>query len=342
MRTHYICTAMFFVMVLMLIGCAAPATPTPAPTSTPIPPTDTPKPSPTDTSTPVPRPTITNTPASETTVIFTDNFDSSCNLLTRDDADRTFKCENGEYTMLTKVANNTWWVFYRNGYDDAVIEVDAHSFSDSAEIEYGLVFRLSDDGNNAYMFFLHPNGEYNFYLYTRPKWNELTSSATSSAIKTGTAKNRLKVVAQGNQFALYVNDQFLNTFTDPTLSQGRLGFAISSPIPDVKVAFDNLSISKINRPLALPGAKPTSPCGDLPPNMAGILWINNFNEEVRVTLSDHTYTIPANGRLVMNIPAGKKFTVEAKHYGAQLELRPEFRGPFTWDAGHCEVWRPHE
>lgn len=350
-RSQFIQVTLMTLVTVFLWGCSAPA-PTPAPTATPvpptataIPPTDTPTPSPTETSTPTPRPTFTSTPATETYVIFTDNFDSACNLPTRDDADHSFKCEGGEYTMLSNKVNWNWWEFYRDRYDDVVIEVDARSFSDRPKIGYGLVFRVSDDGNNAYMFFLYPNGTYRFSLYTRPKWNDLISVAGSSAIKTGTAKNRLKVIAQGDQIALYINDTFLNTITDPTLSRGRLGFVIYSPEPEVKVAFDNVSISKINRPLALPAAKSTSPCGDLPPNMAGLFWINDFNDDWRVTLSDRTYIAPARSTTVMYVPGGKKFTVEAKLYGphqTELWLLPEYRGPFTYDAGHCEVWRIRE
>lgn len=94
---------------------------------------------------------------------------------------------------------------------------------------------------------------------------------------------------QGNQLALYANDQFLDTVSDPALARGRVALAISSDNDSGKAIFDNLIISKINRPLTLPAPKakqpdaPADPC-NLQPGQAGILFNNKYDFKVLMTI----------------------------------------------------------
>ncbi len=79
-----------------------------------------------------------------------------------------------------------------------------------------------------------------------------------------------------------------------------------------------------------------SPCGEMPPGMAGLLWINHFPEFATVTLTDHQYRVEGNSQLLMLIPAGKQFVIDANIVGVgQLK-----QGPFTWQEGECHVYNP--
>ncbi len=83
--------------------------------------------------------------------------------------------------------------------------------------------------------------------------------------------------------------------------------------------------------------RPRSPCGELPPGMAGLLWINHFPEFATVTLTDHQYRVEGNSQLLMLIPGGKKFVIDANIVGVgQLKA-----GPFTWEAGECHIVDPN-
>jgi hypothetical protein len=81
-----------------------------------------------------------------------------------------------------------------------------------------------------------------------------------------------------------------------------------------------------------------SPCGELPPGMAGLLWINRFPGEATVTLTDHEYHVPGNSQMLILIPAGKKFVIEAFIPGVG-RLNPKL-GPYTWEGGECHVLNP--
>ncbi len=318
-------------LATLLSACAPAATPTPLPTATPratdtpLPtltptetaiPTNTPSPAPTSTRTATPRPTATPTPATETSVIYTDDFSKAlCVLTTVSDANREFACADGEYTMLSKAEKRLWWVFYREPYDDFVLQVDGRIVSGTGRIEYGVVLRMASDGNKAFLFGIEPGsrayiGEY----YARPDWQTLAGPETSEAIKPGTEWNRLKVIAQASQLALYINDQFIDTVSDANLTSGTLGLYISNREANGKVAFDNVQVSRINRQLALPAGKerpPTpTPLPPVPAGMGGVIVTNWMGVEMNYTIGGQLYKIPANGTTVIHLAPGRhKFSL---------------------------------
>ncbi len=208
--------------------------------------------------------------------------------------------------MLLKTADSARWVFYPIPFDDAVVEMNARVISGSGDIEYGVVLRMSKDGNNGYVFGLTNNGEYGAYLYSNQGWIDLVSPTASSAVETGTAKNRLKLIAQGNQIAFYVNDQFLNTVTDSTLSEGFGGFYLSVRNPNVKVAFSDLHVSKINRPLTLsrPQPTPTPEIPSIPTGLGGLIVINRYGQEFTFEIAGKPYKTPGNGKAYIHLPPG--------------------------------------
>jgi hypothetical protein len=211
--------------------------------------------------------------------------------------------------MLSKSANSGWWQYYGDEYDNSVIEVDARAPSGEKGISYGIVFRVGKDGNSFYAFNLSTAGRYAVYYYSRTKgWTALIPYTSSDAVKPGAEKNRLKVAVQGEQIAVYVNDQFLDSVTDSTLAAGRIGVYVSTADANGKAAFGNLSISKINRPLALPAAKarpPTpTPAPTIPAGMGGLVIVNNFGYEVYLEVAGKRNTIPANSRIYIPLAPG--------------------------------------
>jgi hypothetical protein len=230
-------------------------------------------------------------------------------LTTVDDTERKYGCENGEYTMLAKVGRKTRWVFYRERYGDFVLEADAHLLSGNGPVEFGFVYRVPSDGNKAYFFGVNPVARsYSSFYYARPDWTPLAAEG-SEAIKSGTEKNNLKVVAQGNQTALYVNDQFLDTVTDSNLTLGQVGFYFFTQEANVTVAFDNLQVSKINRPLTLPQGKPRAPTPTpmpaIPDGMGGLIVSNYYGKEINYEIGGKLHKIPANGSVTIYLAPGK-------------------------------------
>jgi hypothetical protein len=205
------------------------------------------------------------------------------------------------------------------------MEVDAQAVEGTG-MAYGLIFRVSSDGRSYYAFMVDPSGAFSLYRSDDQQKKDLLSFAQSSAVKTGKATNRLKVIAQGNQLALYLNDRWLNTVTDATYTTGRAGFILVNDDANVQAAFDNLTISKINHPLALPRgvatARPPTPTPPqptptlavkypLPPGKAGLLLRNFYPGPINYTIADKEYQLPASpksglyGELFIVLDPGK-------------------------------------
>lgn len=223
-----------------------------------VPVVELPTPMPTATNTPQPTATFTPTPVPELEVVFSDDFTTGCSLPAVDDANNTMKCENGAYTLLGKAQRWTRLVNYTQPYTNAIMEASATTLSGSGAIAHGLIFGVSSDAASGYVFMISQRGDYIAYSFSKAASVSLIPWTPSLAVKTGASTNRLKVIAQGNQLAFYVNDQWLNTVVDPAFSGGRFGFILSNDAVGAKVGFDTIRVTQINRPLDLPRPLPAT------------------------------------------------------------------------------------
>ncbi len=291
------------------------APPTAAPTSTPTA-TWTPTPSLTPRPTSIPLPS--NTPG-QTSLIFSDDFSGTCALRERDNEEHTFKCQNGEYMMVSKLADYSWWNFYDDEYVDVVIEADARVPNGDDGVMYGIVFRAASDASGHYQVALSPMGGFAVDAYDQgSKWTSLIPYTESAAVRRGVEKNHIKVIVQGDQIAVYINNQFMGSVLDSTRSRGSVGFIMWSRNAGGQAAFSNLTISKINRPIELPTAKarPT-PLPTLAAGMGGIVVDNFCGFDVTITVGGQFAMIPVKGRIILSLPPGK-YTVSATAPGQRL------------------------
>lgn len=137
---------------------------------------------------------------------------------------------------------------------------------------YGLIYRLSDDRESFYMFLVSSSGWYKVEQYlSGQKPKPLSNWINSPLVNTGIgATNRLRVVAKGDNFQFFINDQLAqlcipndpeaestyrggiciqgemrDSLTDASLPTGRLGVVAITEIgqPDVVAQFDNLVVN---------------------------------------------------------------------------------------------------
>jgi hypothetical protein len=217
----------------------------PSPTATPVTampltPTATRQaPSPTATRTPIPTPSLTPTPVVR--LLYSDDFgDPSTGWAQSSDEAFDQDYEGGEYSLLGKKPN-----YYcsncRRWYADFALEIDAEQKDTSLE-RYGLMFRGQD--KEFYTFRVARDGTYTLGKHTaRDGFSTLHGPTRSSAIKVS-GVNRLRVVAKGAQFTLYVNGQLLTTITDTSFKEGCIGFIACTcdGSAGVHVHFDNLKV----------------------------------------------------------------------------------------------------
>jgi hypothetical protein len=191
-----------------------------------------------------------STPAPRSADLYSDDFsDTGSGWYEGSFEDKEYRYENGEYVILVKGSDlAAWAVGPTERFTDFALEVDVRLVEGPEAAEMGLAFRLREEGN-FYFFLVDGHGQYIVGKDVDGEWQQVAGMdmwlATSPHIKTGGATNRLKVVCQGPQIALYVNDHYLTTVSDDSFAEGKIGLiavAMEYPGP-VKVAFDNLVVS---------------------------------------------------------------------------------------------------
>jgi hypothetical protein len=181
-------------------------------------------------------------------LLFKDDFNTSNSGWSRQTTEELQRdYSNGEYYIKLNKFNLMYWVWNTDAgvFNDFILNMDARLVSGVSSNFYGSIFRYRDD-DNFYCFMVRCDG--NFYIGKRfnGEATDLKDWTKASSIKKGTETNRLKIVCQGSQIALCVNDQYLVTVKDSSFSNGHVGIIAGAPqSPTVHVAFDNLQIFSI-------------------------------------------------------------------------------------------------
>jgi hypothetical protein len=220
---------------------AAPATaaasdtaaPTVAPSSTTALASDTPAPV-AATATPAASPTPDPNEAVGD-VVYQDKLDGKGGWFwTFSDDVANFGVVNGKLKGVMKAANSGWRFTIS---PDTVqlgsqqVSLTAHSVSCGPNDEYGLMLRVKPDASNSgfdgYLFRLRCSGAASFDLVTGIKLTTIVDWTASPAIKAGApADNTLLIWAAAGDFRFYVNDQYLFSAQDSTLTAGFYGIYV--------------------------------------------------------------------------------------------------------------------
>jgi hypothetical protein len=209
-------------------------------------PSDTPIPVRTDT----PAATVPGPDLPQTFVAFdADFFAEECPLFEGTNETREYGCSLGEYFMLHKAAT-TRYSFYDEPYEDAVVEASGYFIEGTGKYEYGIVFRANTEGTLYYVFTVTNDGRYNVSKYQNDKYTDLIPYTNSPLVNTGDdSSNTFKVVTRGSRFDFYLNDEFLNTVTDTTISGGVAGLFFYNAEAETEVGFDQFTISTFTPPV---------------------------------------------------------------------------------------------
>ena len=109
----------------------------------------------------------------------------------------------------------------------------------------GITFRVAN--SNFYLFAITSDGSYHFDVVNGNglALPSVLKQGSSSAIKRGfNQPNLIAVVALGNTFDLYVNNQHIDTVTDGNLSSGNIGLAAEEVSNPTDVMFSNAMMWK--------------------------------------------------------------------------------------------------
>ena len=228
----------------------------PSPTATS---TRTVTPTPTNTSTPTPNWTATTraqqatgtaaayqvtaeSALSEWQALFFDNFDTNAN-------DWYVGTDDDEYTKIVREVKDgsyRWdatahkgfvgWIDIPSKYvADFQLSVEMKHAEGFDDAEYGVLVRKNSKG--YYYFRINDNQQFAFDLQYKDEWTPLISFTSTSAIQPGEA-NLITIMAIGDHFVFYINDQFVGETHNDQLKNGMSAIAIGLYAPDQKGTFE--------------------------------------------------------------------------------------------------------
>ncbi len=110
----------------------------------------------------------------------------------------------------------------------------------------GIVFRANSSINAYYLFYISIDGRYSLDLYKSGSQATTLHNGFSPAIMTGAKQtNQLVILAYKNILYLYVNQQFIISVTNSTLSSGKIGVAALDFKNPTEAAFSNAQVWNI-------------------------------------------------------------------------------------------------
>lgn len=156
--------------------------------------------------------------------------------------------DNGKYRWEANANDGfVWWVIPDMGeLTDLYLAVTAQQLNNPEFGEYGMLFRKTGDGD-YYLFEIDEKGRFAVYLHSQGEWESLLDWQYAPEIKVG-EKNRLAVIAQGVEYQLFINDQFLGYFVDDRLEVGKAGLLVGLSYPDEEAVweFDDFELRSPN------------------------------------------------------------------------------------------------
>ncbi len=177
---------------------------------------------------------------------------------------------NGAKASGCAFNNGTYHVIERQkGYLQPCLATST-SFSDFAyEVQMtvdtgtqgGIIFRANGSQSSFYLFRIGVDGSYFLDLYQNATTASTLSNGYSAAITPGLGQqNTIGVIAVQNTLDLYVNQQYVASVTDSTLSSGEIGVASYDSSVPTEIEFSNAQVWDLS------GSTTPTPSGSTTPS----------------------------------------------------------------------------
>jgi eukaryotic-like serine/threonine-protein kinase len=196
---------------------------------------------------------IANTyPFSSTVVLSDPMLDNSKGI--RWDDDKTTGCffsGSAYHVIQADSAHYNTCAAIGSDFSDFTFETEMVIKSGGDSGSGGLLFRADENNSQFYRLSIDTNGNY-FILAivdntgtvgNARKLKEGTASSFSSGVGT---TNTLAIVARGNNYSFYVNQQLVTSFTDGTYTHGQIGFDADYGTSSTELVFTNVKVWKIS------------------------------------------------------------------------------------------------
>lgn len=198
-------------------------------------------------------PEVTQQPQLLSNVLFQDDFSNPSSGWDRfSDTDGLTDYEDDVYRILVNTPEFTFWANPGLGDmlpSDVRIEVDTTKVGGPDFNDFGVLCRYSGTGSTAsfYEFIITSDGYAGIGRVTDSSQDVISTDGQLQpfdAVIQGNTTNHIKAECFGSMFTLYVNDVFLTSVTDTTLTGGDVGLLASSyDEGGVDIHFDNFLVT---------------------------------------------------------------------------------------------------
>jgi hypothetical protein len=153
---------------------------------------------------------------------------------------------NSEYHVSEAQQGNFQPCFaHATQYSNIVYQISI-TFNKGNRAQGGLLFRADLTKSTYYFFHIGTDGSYAFDLYGRNNRASTLTSGLSTTIIPGFGQaNQVAVIASGNHYYLYINQQYVDTVTDNTFTTGRIGVAVINVSTPADATFSNAQVWKL-------------------------------------------------------------------------------------------------
>ena len=208
-------------------------------------------------------------------VLYTATFDSFLDDWEQYEGRLEAQVVDGALRIHSETENSGPYSVAKPYFDNFNLRVQGKAVDGDPTNGYGVIFRLQDKGNRStnddsyYLFLVSSDGYYKVERVLNGESKEISLWIPSPIVNQGIgAVNSLRVIAQGNQFQFFVNDQQVElclpenpdgfstldgegncmgnmtaTWVDDSIANGQLGVAVVTlDAPNFAVEFDNVLI----------------------------------------------------------------------------------------------------
>ncbi len=200
-------------------------------------------------------PTATPAAEGETNPVVQNTFDA-CDPI--EDDYLLIECANGNLAFTRKETQGTRYIYYRPELTDAEIQVTARLPSQK-NARYGVIFRLSEDFKNYYIFGVTNEGKYGLFRYAGDHYETIIPYTDSFYVGNASFPTKIRIVNQGDVIAINLGGAWVDSVRDDNLQSGRVALFLEPDEANQTVLFDDLTISEIVSPLPVPEPRVVEP-----------------------------------------------------------------------------------
>jgi hypothetical protein len=155
--------------------------------------------------------------------------------------------EGGVYWIEVKRENWIAWNTIGGVYGDFVIEFEVALVEGDRYNDAGLLFRFQDR-DNYYELDINGEGSYAVGKEVDGEWVQIVEWTSSSFLQSLGAVNRVRLIAEGDQFEVIANGQTIDRFADGDYPSGDIAPVVTAyDDPPARATFDNIRIWDLGR-----------------------------------------------------------------------------------------------